>query len=1046
MMRDSPGNIHKTILLAILWLSLAQVHAITTSVNTTTSICFNDGTLTLNSTGGTAPYTYTITSGPAIPGVTYPYTLPPGQNTFSNLAAGSYTGTVRDALGATGTFTATVGGTYTFPTMQIDTPTAPWLLPPVLQCTASGGVPPYQYAISTTGSNSGFGLYQNSPVFAHICPSTYWVRVKDACGNIFTDITHFNYPIAAVTSCVNYSRGSLQMTSPDANLPVTYTCYNTRTGLSYSNQTGIFTNLGSSDSLRVTLTDSCGVSTGLKLERPVQRFVTNCPYDGNIYGHVDYGDTATMTCTSCSPIQTVTLTGSGSGPYLDTIFQHVPAGVTPQIVVVHSSHSSCGRDTSIPLFIAPIVDFMQLTTPDCHSIQATVYSGSLGGIPSVDSFVLKGGTGAVLQSNTTGLFTSLPNDYYTVVAHLHAGQCPDSLAVQIALPAMGVGCFTLMKDSLCNDRWEVSVNPTPPEIYSIVSAAGDTVRAASSPGYFDKFFYNLIPTATYSLISTGGCAVPITTPPLDLPVPLISSYAPCNGPPIVKYIFPNYIHCIPELNLKIWLADSLVVDTSLSTVLTPWQVSVHVPDSGLYHYEVYMKPQVPVTPLRYDSICPLDSGSIYVISDHIPRLAPANINICDSNSTDSLHFHIAGGLPPYTVEIPGLDTVQVLDDTGVFPSHHPGTYTMIVYDDCGVSRSLSLSVIDTCHGCPIAAIHASDTLVCLGDTIDLYDISAGGVVNEWQVDGIPTNPGTHIIYVPAAGVHDVTLISGAVSGCVDTADVFIRAVAPTSLDIGGDTVYCDAFSRVISTGIAGTAWSTGVTAAQITVQQPGLYIATVSDVCGTHQDSISIFSHAIRGLVLSADSFTICSNRTDSLLLTAAVDSQSGRPVVLTWNTGYQTTGTYSASIWAHASGSYQVTASDGQCAATAAVPITAIVCDTICYPCDTGCHPCDTTCTTCPDTGCISRVALPDIFSPNGDSRNDSFYIPHLCPVYGYTMRIYNRWGQLVFESGDINMGWDGTYRGKPQPSETYTCFMCYQGQPSDPVQCHQWAVTLVR
>ena len=35
--------------------------------------------------------------------------------------------------------------------------------------------------------------------------------------------------------------------------------------------------------------------------------------------------------------------------------------------------------------------------------------------------------------------------------------------------------------------------------------------------------------------------------------------------------------------------------------------------------------------------------------------------------------------------------------------------------------------------------------------------------------------------------------------------------------------------------------------------------------------------------------------------------------------------------------------------------------------------------------------------------------------------LRVYNRLGQLVFETDDINKGWDGTFNGKDQPADTY-------------------------
>jgi gliding motility-associated-like protein len=36
-------------------------------------------------------------------------------------------------------------------------------------------------------------------------------------------------------------------------------------------------------------------------------------------------------------------------------------------------------------------------------------------------------------------------------------------------------------------------------------------------------------------------------------------------------------------------------------------------------------------------------------------------------------------------------------------------------------------------------------------------------------------------------------------------------------------------------------------------------------------------------------------------------------------------------------------------------------------------------------------------------------------------TWKIYNRWGQLVFESRDRKIGWDGTFKGQPQPMDVY-------------------------
>lgn len=62
----------------------------------------------------------------------------------------------------------------------------------------------------------------------------------------------------------------------------------------------------------------------------------------------------------------------------------------------------------------------------------------------------------------------------------------------------------------------------------------------------------------------------------------------------------------------------------------------------------------------------------------------------------------------------------------------------------------------------------------------------------------------------------------------------------------------------------------------------------------------------------------------------------------------------------------------------------------------------------------------MPKAFTPNGDGANDVLYA-HGDNIKTFEMKIYNRWGKKVFETTDINKGWDGTDNGTPQPEETY-------------------------
>jgi gliding motility-associated-like protein len=64
--------------------------------------------------------------------------------------------------------------------------------------------------------------------------------------------------------------------------------------------------------------------------------------------------------------------------------------------------------------------------------------------------------------------------------------------------------------------------------------------------------------------------------------------------------------------------------------------------------------------------------------------------------------------------------------------------------------------------------------------------------------------------------------------------------------------------------------------------------------------------------------------------------------------------------------------------------------------------------------------IDVPKAFSPNGDGMNDILYC-HGVGVSSAVFKVYNRWGQVVFETDDLLIGWDGTYKNTPQPSDTY-------------------------
>jgi gliding motility-associated-like protein len=62
----------------------------------------------------------------------------------------------------------------------------------------------------------------------------------------------------------------------------------------------------------------------------------------------------------------------------------------------------------------------------------------------------------------------------------------------------------------------------------------------------------------------------------------------------------------------------------------------------------------------------------------------------------------------------------------------------------------------------------------------------------------------------------------------------------------------------------------------------------------------------------------------------------------------------------------------------------------------------------------------MPDAFTPNSDGINDIFEIKALF-VKEFKMRVYNRAGNVMFETEDYKTGWDGTYEGSTVPIGQY-------------------------
>jgi len=71
-------------------------------------------------------------------------------------------------------------------------------------------------------------------------------------------------------------------------------------------------------------------------------------------------------------------------------------------------------------------------------------------------------------------------------------------------------------------------------------------------------------------------------------------------------------------------------------------------------------------------------------------------------------------------------------------------------------------------------------------------------------------------------------------------------------------------------------------------------------------------------------------------------------------------------------------------------------------------------------EINCIP-IGIPNAFSPNNDGRNDHFTPTINTEIQDYQLRIYNRVGQLIFQTNDHTTGWDGRFKGQQQSSDNY-------------------------
>ena len=82
--------------------------------------------------------------------------------------------------------------------------------------------------------------------------------------------------------------------------------------------------------------------------------------------------------------------------------------------------------------------------------------------------------------------------------------------------------------------------------------------------------------------------------------------------------------------------------------------------------------------------------------------------------------------------------------------------------------------------------------------------------------------------------------------------------------------------------------------------------------------------------------------------------------------------------------------------------------------------------------TECVDHLFFPNAFTPNNDGTNDVLYLRGAF-VEDMYFAIYNRWGEVIWESHDDSVGWDGTYGGRLVPDGTYSWVIEFKTSETD-------------
>jgi len=375
----------------------------------------------------------------------------------------------------------------------------------------------------------------------------------------------------------------------------------------------------------------------------------------------------------------------------------------------------------------------------------------------------------------------------------------------------------------------------------------------------------------------------------------------------------------------------------------------------------------------------------------------------------NLTTNVSGGVTPYQFTWSTGETTSSIN----FTPTSTQTINVQVSDACSSSPTSASIIVNVPQYPPITISVSNDlTEICPYLPQDFGVIASGGTGAynyQWTANGLPFDVTDSISVAPGISTNYVISVSDNCGNVAIDSILYTITSPPLTVQTNGPLQICPGDSAFVSVTASGGFGNYYYLWTQTNQTTNGIWVKPVSTTSFFVQVSDECQTFYVTGVVVvqvvkpMADFWLMTHYPTENLSTSFLNQSQNAWAYVWDFGDGSQNSFLVNPTHIFTAPGDYLVTlvATDQKgCSDSVSKWITVI-----------------------PER----YIYFPNSFTPDGDGCNEFFYGAFTGLMSGH-FYLYNRWGELVFESRDLNFKWDGTFQGAPVQIGTYSWYFVYE------------------